>query len=102
MITVQDVLDQLNTGKPIQPLVMEEKEHPEYPNMVIVSESQCSTTMPNGARCDGVDHLVRRNLPVGMDLSRALTVLVMILVMCMLSSLLAMRRLIDADPAEIF
>jgi putative ABC transport system permease protein len=26
----------------------------------------------------------------------------MILVMCMLSSLLAMRRLIDADPAEIF
>ena len=41
-------------------------------------------------------------LPVGMDLSRAITVLVMILVMCMLSSLLAMRRLIDADPAEIF
>ena len=41
-------------------------------------------------------------LPVGMDLSRALTVLVMILVMCMLSSLLAMRRLVDADPAEIF
>ena len=41
-------------------------------------------------------------LPVGMDLNRALTVLVMILVMCMLSSLLAMRRLVDADPAEIF
>ena len=41
-------------------------------------------------------------LPVGMDVSRALTVLVMILVMCMLSSFLAMRRLIDADPAEIF
>ena len=41
-------------------------------------------------------------LPVGMDLSRAMTVLVMILVMCMLSSFLAMRRLIDADPAEIF
>ena len=41
-------------------------------------------------------------LPVGMDLSRALSVLVMILVMCMLSSFLAMRRLIDADPAEIF
>ena len=31
-----------------------------------------------------------------------ITVLVMILVMCMLSSLLAMRRLIDADPAEMF
>ena len=41
-------------------------------------------------------------LPVGMDPGRAITVLVMILVMCMLSSLLAMRRLIDADPAEIF
>ena len=41
-------------------------------------------------------------LPVGMDLSRALTVLTMIFVMCMLSAVLAMRRLIDADPAEIF
>jgi putative ABC transport system permease protein len=41
-------------------------------------------------------------LPVGMDPARAITVLVMILAMCMLSSLLAMRRLIDADPAEIF
>ena len=41
-------------------------------------------------------------LPVGMDPARAITVLMMILVMCMLSSLLAMRRLIDADPAEIF
>ena len=38
-------------------------------------------------------------LPVGMDPARAITVLVMILVMCMLSSLLAMRRLIYADPA---
>ena len=41
-------------------------------------------------------------LPVGMDLTRAITVGGMILVMCMLSSLLAMRRLVDADPAEIF
>ena len=41
-------------------------------------------------------------LPVGMDLNRALTVLAMILVMCLLSALLAMRRLVDADPAEIF
>ena len=43
-----------------------------------------------------------KKLQVGMDPARAITVLVMILVMCMLSSLLAMRRLIDADPAEIF
>ena len=41
-------------------------------------------------------------LPVAMDLSRAITVLVMIIVMCMLSAVLAMRRLVDADPAEIF
>ena len=41
-------------------------------------------------------------LPVGMNAARALTVMVMILVMCMVSSLLAMRRLVDADPAEIF
>ena len=45
---------------------------------------------------------VMPRLPVGMDASRALTVGGMILVMCMLSSLLAMRRLVDADPAEIF
>ena len=37
-----------------------------------------------------------------MDLSRATTVFSMILVMCMASAGLAMRRLVDADPAEIF
>ena len=42
------------------------------------------------------------SLPVGMNATRALTVGGMILVMCMLSALLAMRRLVDADPAEIF
>ena len=41
-------------------------------------------------------------LPVGMDLERALTVFVLILIMCMASAALAMRRLVDADPAEIF
>ena len=41
-------------------------------------------------------------LPVGMNAIRATTVFLMILVTCMLSSLLAMRRLVDADPAEIF
>ena len=41
-------------------------------------------------------------LPVGMDVTRAATVFTMILVMCMLSAGLAMRRLVDADPAEIF
>ncbi|MFZ4803160.1 MAG: ABC transporter permease DevC [Synechococcus lacustris] len=41
-------------------------------------------------------------LPVGMELQRALVVFSMILVMCMGSALLAMRKLADADPAEIF
>jgi putative ABC transport system permease protein len=41
-------------------------------------------------------------LPVAMDLARALTVFGLILIMCMASAALAMRRLVDADPAEIF
>jgi putative ABC transport system permease protein len=41
-------------------------------------------------------------LPVAMDLERAFTVFVLILIMCMASAALAMRRLVDADPAEIF
>ena len=41
-------------------------------------------------------------LPVGMDFTRAATVFTMIFVMCMASAGLAMRRLVDADPAEIF
>lgn len=41
-------------------------------------------------------------LPVLMAFDRALLVFAMILVMCMGSAALAMRRLGDADPAEIF
>jgi putative ABC transport system permease protein len=41
-------------------------------------------------------------LPVAMTIDRALLVFVLILVMCMVSAGLAMRRLADADPAEIF
>jgi putative ABC transport system permease protein len=37
-----------------------------------------------------------------MEPQRALLVFSMILVMCMGSALLAMRKLADADPAEIF
>jgi len=52
----------------------------------------------------GLYWLVRNatKLPVGMDSARASTVFTMILVMCMGSATLAMRRLADADPAEIF
>jgi putative ABC transport system permease protein len=41
-------------------------------------------------------------MPVVMDPQRALLVFSMILVMCLGSAGLAMRRLGDADPAEIF
>jgi putative ABC transport system permease protein len=41
-------------------------------------------------------------LPVYMDSARSLLVLAMIFSMCMASALLAMRKLADADPAEIF
>ena len=41
-------------------------------------------------------------LPVAMDSQRSLLVFTMILVMCMASAGLAMRKLADADPAEIF
>ena len=41
-------------------------------------------------------------LPVAMDPQRALIVFTMILVMCMVSAAMAMRKLADADPAEIF
>ncbi len=41
-------------------------------------------------------------LPVAMDSHRAILVFGLILMMCMGSALLAMRRLVDADPAEIF
>ncbi len=41
-------------------------------------------------------------LPVAMDFDRALLVFGLILFMCMGSAMVAMRRLVDADPAEIF
>ncbi len=41
-------------------------------------------------------------LPVAMDSQRAVLVFTLILCMCMGSALVAMRRLSDADPAEIF
>ncbi len=41
-------------------------------------------------------------LPVAMNSERALLVFSLILFMCMASASLAMKRLVDADPAEIF
>ena len=41
-------------------------------------------------------------LPIVMNLSRAITVLVMTIVMCCLSGAIAMRKLQAADPADIF
>ncbi|KGG12330.1 ABC-transporter DevC-like protein [Prochlorococcus sp. MIT 0601] len=52
----------------------------------------------------GLYALVRSStkLPVAMDSGRALLVFLLILFMCMTSAFFAMRRLVDADPAEIF
>ena len=53
---------------------------------------------------EGLYALIRTStkLPVAMEFNRAFLVLSMILVMCLGSALLAMRKLVDADPAEIF
>ncbi|QNJ06108.1 ABC exporter transmembrane subunit [Synechococcus sp. MEDNS5] len=60
--------------------------------------------LPAYAAGQGLYLLVRNatQLPVAMDFNRAFTVFTMILIMCMASAGLAMRRLVDADPAEIF
>ena len=41
-------------------------------------------------------------LPIAMDASKSILIFVLILVMCMGSASIAMRKLVDADPAEIF
>ena len=45
---------------------------------------------------------VVEKLPVEMDPMRSLLIFSLIVLMCMAAALLAMRRLVDADPAEIF
>ena len=60
--------------------------------------------LPAYAAGQGLYLLVRNatQLPVAMNTVRSVSVFSMILIMCMLSAGLAMRRLVDADPAEIF
>jgi putative ABC transport system permease protein len=41
-------------------------------------------------------------LPLAMDLSRATSVFAMIFTMCAVAGLLAMRKLRDANPADMF
>ena len=41
-------------------------------------------------------------LPISMDSSKAVLIFILILIMCMGSAAIAMRKLVDADPAEIF
>lgn len=41
-------------------------------------------------------------LPIGMTTSRAITVLVLTVVMCFTSGVIAMRKLQSADPADMF
>ena len=60
--------------------------------------------LPAYLAAEGLYGLLRNatRLPVTMDPQRALLVFGMILTMCLGSAALAMRRLGDADPAEIF
>ena len=41
-------------------------------------------------------------LPIAMDADKSILIFVLILIMCMGSASIAMRKLVDADPAEIF
>tara|TARA_Y100000589_G_scaffold187762_1_gene177745 strand:+ start:2226 stop:3392 length:1167 start_codon:yes stop_codon:yes gene_type:complete len=41
-------------------------------------------------------------LPIIMDINKSITIFLLILIMCMGSAGIAMRKLVDADPAEIF
>ena len=41
-------------------------------------------------------------LPIVMDSNKTILIFILILIMCMGSAGIAMRKLIDADPAEIF
>jgi len=41
-------------------------------------------------------------LPIIMDADKTILIFILVLVMCMGSAAVAMRRLVDADPAEIF
>ena len=41
-------------------------------------------------------------LPIVMDANKTILIFILILVMCMGSAGIAMRKLVDADPAEIF
>ncbi|MFM7674050.1 MAG: ABC transporter permease DevC [Synechococcus sp.] len=60
--------------------------------------------VPATIATQGLYALVRHGtrLPVAMTTERTLLIFAMILVMCMGSAALAMRKLADADPAEIF
>jgi putative ABC transport system permease protein len=52
----------------------------------------------------GLYHLTRNatNLPVYMTVARAVTVLIMTVIMCMISGAIATRKLQSADPADMF
>ena len=41
-------------------------------------------------------------LPIVMDAEKSILIFGLVLIMCMGSAGIAMRRLVDADPAEIF
>ena len=74
---------------------------------VILQESfllACLGYLPAFLAGQGLYALTRTatNLPIGMSNGMAVFVLVMIFTMCVISGLLAMGKIRDADPAEIF
>ena len=60
--------------------------------------------IPAWIAAQGIYYMIRQStkLPVLMDSQRTLLVFSLILVMCLGSAMMAMRKLADADPADIF
>lgn len=78
-----------------------------YLELVVFQEAIILATLgyiPGFALCLGLYDLAKNStsLPIDMTLSRALLVLVLTILMCAISGLIAVRRLRKADPADIF
>jgi len=81
--------------------------HDRYLFSVVLQESlvlSCLGFLPGFAIAQALYLVARReaHVPVEMTFARATFVLILTIVMCVTSGAIAMRRLHDADPAEIF
>ncbi len=78
-----------------------------YLELVVFQEAIILATLgyiPGFALCLGLYDLAKNStaLPIDMTLNRALFVLILTILMCAISGLIAVRRLRKADPADIF